>query len=88
VTLLVPPTAPAPAGASSQSDTFRAELVAMIPKLRGYALALTRSSAEADDLVQDALLRAWRFRDGYQAGGNMEGIPALGLGGPARPVPP
>ena len=68
VTLLVPTPAPAPDRAS---DAFRAELVAMIPKLRGYAMALTRSSAEADDLVQDALLRAWRFRDGFQADGNM-----------------
>ena len=75
MTLLVPPAvcaAPAGPGQDSRSaDAFRAELVAMIPKLRGYAMALTRSSAEADDLVQDVLLRAWRFRDGYQAGGNM-----------------
>jgi RNA polymerase sigma-70 factor, ECF subfamily len=50
---------------------FRSELVSQIPRLRAYAMALTRSSAEADDLVQDALLRAWRFRNGYQPGGNL-----------------
>lgn len=53
------------------SDVFKDELVAMIPKLRGHAMVLTRSSAEADDLVQDALVRAWRFRDGFQPGGNL-----------------
>lgn len=52
-------------------DVFKDQLVAMIPRLRGHAMALTRSSAEADDLVQDALVRAWRFRDGFQPGGNL-----------------
>jgi RNA polymerase sigma-70 factor (ECF subfamily) len=52
-------------------DPFIDALVALIPRLRGHALALTRSSAEADDLVQDALVRAWRFRDGFQPGGNL-----------------
>jgi RNA polymerase sigma-70 factor (ECF subfamily) len=60
-----------PQAAARAARAFRSELVAMIPRLRGYAMALTRSSAEADDLVQDALLRAWRFRDGYQPGGNL-----------------
>lgn len=44
------------------SDVFRDGVVALIPQMRAYALALTRSSAEADDLVQDALMRAWRYR--------------------------
>ena len=65
MTLLVPSAAVQP----DRDGAFRKELIAAIPKLRGYALALTRSSAEADDLVQDALLRAWRFREGYQPGG-------------------
>jgi RNA polymerase sigma-70 factor (ECF subfamily) len=53
------------------ADRFKEELVALIPRLRGHAMALTRSSADADDLVQDALVRAWRFRDGFQEGGNL-----------------
>lgn len=67
MTLLVPSAAVQP----DRDGAFRKELVAAIPKLRGYAMALTRSNAEADDLVQDALLRAWRFRDGYQPGGSL-----------------
>ena len=34
-------------------------MVALIPRLRRYARALTRDPARADDLVQDCLERAW-----------------------------
>lgn len=51
---------------------FKTELVALMPRLRGYAMALTGSAAEADDLVQDALVRAWRFRDSFQEGSNLK----------------
>jgi len=52
------------------SDAFKDEIVALIPKLRAYAISLTGSSAEADDLVQEALMRAWSFRASFQAGTN------------------
>jgi RNA polymerase sigma-70 factor (ECF subfamily) len=68
VTLLLPPAADQP----HRDGAFKKELVAAIPKLRAYALALTRSSAEADDLVQESLLRAWKFRNGYQPGGALQ----------------
>jgi RNA polymerase sigma-70 factor (ECF subfamily) len=54
------------------SDPFRDEVVALIPPLRGYAIALTRSSVDADDLVQDALVRAWQFRSGFRVGTNLK----------------
>jgi len=38
------------------------ELAAVIPRLRRYALVLTGNAARADDLVQDALARAWDKR--------------------------
>ena len=53
------------------SDVFKQELVALIPKLRGHAMALTGSSAEADDLVQEALVRAWRFRASFREDSNL-----------------
>jgi len=65
VTLLIPPAAVP----TDRDGEFRKELVAAIPKLRAYAIALTRSGAEADDLCQETLLRAWKFRQGYQPGG-------------------
>ena len=54
------------------SDPYWTSVTALIPQLRGYALALTRSSSEADDLVQEALTRAWRYRDSYIDGTNLK----------------
>jgi RNA polymerase sigma-70 factor (ECF subfamily) len=38
--------------------------------LYSVALRMTRSEGDAEDLVQDAILRAYRFWDGYTAGSN------------------
>lgn len=51
---------------------FKAELTAMIPKLRARARYLTRDMVAADDLVQDTLLRAWERRDHFRADSNFE----------------
>lgn len=48
------------------------EMVRLIPKLRAHALVLTRSWAEADDVVQETLARAWRFRGTFQPGTNIK----------------
>lgn len=49
-------------------NVFEEELLAEIPHLRKYALSLTRDPSDANDLVQDCILRAlenWRrFRKG------------------------
>jgi len=42
------------------TDAVRAALSRLIPELRGFARFLVRDRAEADDLVQEALLRALR----------------------------
>ena len=49
-------------------DVFPDAVIALIPMMRGYAMSLTRSRSEADDLVQDTLVRAWRFRTAYEPG--------------------
>jgi RNA polymerase sigma-70 factor (ECF subfamily) len=53
-------------------DVFADRVIGLMPDMRAYAMALTRSRAEADDLVQDALMRAWRSRDRFEVGSNMK----------------
>jgi RNA polymerase sigma-70 factor (ECF subfamily) len=51
---------------------FKSELVALIPHLRAFARTLTGDQASADDLAQDALMKAWDARASYQMGTNMK----------------
>jgi RNA polymerase sigma-70 factor (ECF subfamily) len=44
------------------------DLAAAIPRMRRYARVLTRDSTRADDLVQDALARAWEKRHLWRPG--------------------
>jgi RNA polymerase sigma-70 factor (ECF subfamily) len=49
---------------------FRQELTAAIPYMRAFARSLTGNDAAADDLTQDALVKAWRARERFRAGTN------------------
>jgi RNA polymerase sigma-70 factor (ECF subfamily) len=49
---------------------FRAELVAAIPRLRSFARGLCYNRDLADDLAQEALVKAWAARASYRAGTN------------------
>jgi RNA polymerase sigma-70 factor (ECF subfamily) len=51
---------------------FRDELIELIPFLRAFARALTRHRASADDLCQEALLRAWASRATFTPGTNLK----------------
>lgn len=55
----------------SNQTEFQDALVPYIPQLRRYAQGLTQDPEAADDLVQDALLRAMDKRHLWKAGGNM-----------------
>ena len=55
----------------SEHDFTRA-IKDLAPALRGYANRLTRNASDSDDLVQEALARAWRYRDRFQAGTNFK----------------
>lgn len=52
-------------------ESFRAELAMVIPHLRAFGRSLSGSADLADDLVQEALLRAWNARQRFQAGTNI-----------------
>ena len=52
-------------------DQFSAEALTHLDSMYGAAMRLTRSEADAQDLVQDAFLKAYRFYDRYEPGTNM-----------------
>lgn len=51
---------------------FRRELTRVIPHLRAFARGLCGRPDYADDLVQEALLKAWAARDSFQPGTSMK----------------
>jgi RNA polymerase sigma-70 factor (ECF subfamily) len=51
---------------------FEAEARPLLDNLYATALRLTRSQADAEDLVQDTLVRAYRFYDRFEAGTNFK----------------
>lgn len=56
----------------SLSDAdFKAALAETVPHLRAYGRSLSGNRDTADDLVQDALLRAWSARARFEAGTNI-----------------
>src|SRR5918993_2628008 len=50
---------------------FEREALTHLPALLAVSSRLTRSSSEAEDLVQDALLKALRAREQFASGSNM-----------------
>ncbi len=53
------------------SASFRQGLIELMPRLRGFARFLSRDSAAADDLVQEALLRALGAEATWQPGSDL-----------------
>jgi len=62
----------APKPASADDEGFKRELVLLIPHLRAFARTLTGDATAADDLAQDAMMKAWDARASYQMGTNMK----------------
>lgn len=60
-----------PAATVAISPEFGRELTALTPELFGRALRMTRSQAQAEDLVQDTVERAIRFEKQYRPGTNL-----------------
>ncbi|MFN3608079.1 MAG: sigma-70 family RNA polymerase sigma factor [Hyphomonas sp.] len=64
-------TNPDPATGQVSGSGFIDQLEAMIPQMRAFARSLCRNADLADDLVQDACLRAWGARDRFIPGAPM-----------------
>jgi RNA polymerase sigma-70 factor (ECF subfamily) len=54
------------------SASLAEDIIKTIPALRLYAYFLSKSNAQADDLVQDTLERAWRHRASFREGANLK----------------
>ncbi|HEY3798953.1 MAG TPA: sigma-70 family RNA polymerase sigma factor [Caulobacteraceae bacterium] len=55
-----------------RDEAFRRELVALIPHLRAFARTLCGDPTGADDLAQDAMMKAWDARQSFEMGTNMK----------------
>jgi RNA polymerase sigma-70 factor (ECF subfamily) len=53
-------------------EAFDAEVLPHLDLLYGNALRLTRSKADAEDLLQETVLRAFRFFDRFERGSNIK----------------
>ncbi|MDB5523105.1 MAG: polymerase sigma factor, sigma-70 family protein [Rhizobium sp.] len=55
---------------NSEKRTF--DVISQLASLRRYARSLVQSPTEAEDLVHDALVRAYERKETFRAGGNLK----------------
>jgi len=55
----------------ADADAFGAEVLRYLESLYATAMRLTRNRADAEDLVQDTLVKAFRFSDKFEPGTNL-----------------
>jgi RNA polymerase sigma-70 factor (ECF subfamily) len=53
------------------AHNWRDEIVVLIPALRAFAWSLSHNGSDADDLVQDTLVKAWTNREKFEPGTNL-----------------
>ncbi|MFK7869456.1 MAG: RNA polymerase sigma factor [Roseobacter sp.] len=53
------------------ADDPRDALIAHLPAMRAFAVSLTRNATLADDMVQDAVVKAWTNFDKFETGTNL-----------------
>jgi len=69
--MLETPIKAAPAAARPPARDFKRGLVEMLPHLRNFARSLTRNPAQADDLVQDTMVKALANVDRFDPDTNL-----------------
>jgi RNA polymerase sigma-70 factor (ECF subfamily) len=55
-----------------RDEAFKTALIALIPQLRAFARTLAGDPTAADDLAQDAMMKAWDARASFELGTNMK----------------
>src|SRR6202051_4427759 len=60
-----------PSPAPSDPDAFSAEALQFLEPLFATAMRLTRNRADAEDLVQDTFVKAFRFSGQFKRGTNL-----------------
>jgi len=58
----------APSAANDRDRDFAATALPLLPNVKRFALSLTRNEADADDIVQETYLRAYRYWGTFAAG--------------------
>ena len=58
---------------TKQSSDFNALMVHELQPLRNYALSLTHNMDDTKDLVQETLLKAYRYKEKFAEGTNLRG---------------
>ena len=61
-----------PADDPALRERFERDVLPLLPSLYGAALRMTRNPADAEDLVQETYLRAFRGFGGFQEGTNLK----------------
>ena len=56
----------------ARDQEFRKVLIGLIPQLRAFARTLAGDPTAADDLAQDAMMKAWDARMSFELGTNMK----------------
>jgi RNA polymerase sigma-70 factor (ECF subfamily) len=56
----------------AQDSSLRDDLVAAIPNMRAFAISLCGNRDRADDLVQEALVKAWNHLESFEQGTNLK----------------
>jgi RNA polymerase sigma-70 factor (ECF subfamily) len=56
----------------AHESSLRDDLVAAIPNMRAFAISLCGNRDRADDLVQEALVKAWHHLDSFEVGTNLK----------------
>lgn len=51
---------------------FKKELTALIPHLRAFSRSICNNATLADDVAQEAMLKAWKARERFRPGSNMK----------------